>query len=135
MIDDRIDSSRREVRKFGLLFAAICAVVGGYSLYSDGTVWPWSFAGSLFFLITGLFIYPVLKPVYVVWMKFAQVLAWLNTRIILGIAFYLIMTPMGALLKVLGKDLLDQRIDRKAATYWKKREQLPFDPGRYERLF
>ena len=135
MIDEKIDSSRREVRKFGLLFAVICGLVGGYILYSDGTIWRWFFAGSLFFLITGLFLYPVLKPVYVVWMKFAQVLAWINTRIILGIAFYLIMTPMGALLKLMGKDLLDQRIDRDAATYWKEREKKPFEKERYERLF
>ena len=59
----------------------------------------------------------------------------MNTRIILGIAFYLIMTPMGMLLKLLGKDLLDKRIDRNAGTYWKDREQKAFDRERYERLF
>jgi hypothetical protein len=135
LIDDRIDASRREVRKFGLLFSAICALVGGYVLYSGGTVYIWFFAGGIFFLVTGLFVFPVLRPIYVVWMKFAQVLAWVNTRIILGIAFYLIVTPMGLLLRLFGKDLLDQRINPRAATYWKKREQTPFVRERYERLF
>ena len=135
LISDRIDASRREVRKFGFLFSAICALIGGYLLYASGEIWWWFFGGSVAFLLSALFLYSVLKPVYIAWMKFAQVLAWINTRIILGIAFYLIVTPMGLLLRLFGKDLLDQKIDRTATTYWKEREKKPFGPERYERLF
>ncbi len=123
------------MRKFGVLFSVICALIGGYIWYDSGEISLWFSGASLIFLASGLFFYAILKPVYVLWMKFALVLAWINTRIILGIAFYLIITPMGLLLRLFGKDLLDQRIDRKAATYWKMREEKPFDPGQYERLF
>ncbi len=91
--------------------------------------------GTVFFLVTGLFGYPVLRPLYLGWMKFAFVLGWLNTRLLLGVFFYLVITPTGLLLRILRKDLLDQRVDRSAKSYWKLREVKPFDPKQCERLF
>jgi hypothetical protein len=135
LISEKINTSPREVRKFGFLFAGIFGLITGYILYSSGEVATWAIVSGLAFLVSGIFLQPLLKPVYIAWMKFAQVLAWINTRVILGIAFYLIVTPMGLMLRLFGKDLLDQRIDRSAATYWKEREQKPFDKEQYERLF
>jgi hypothetical protein len=45
------------------------------------------------------------------------------------------MTPLGLLLRLRGKDLLDEKMDRKAASYWIKRERKAFDPKRLERMF
>ena len=130
-----INASRQEVRKFGLTFAALCAASVGVMLYKHNPHWPYGAAAALVFLAAGLFAYPLLRPVYIGWMKFAFVLGWINTRILLGIFFYLILAPGGLLLRLFGKDLLDERIDRSATTYWKKRDPLPFDRARYERLF
>jgi hypothetical protein len=123
------------VKKFGLMFALVSAVIGGALAYAGSPGWLWVVATMLFFLLTGLFAQPVLRPVYRVWMAFARVLAWVNTRVLLGVFFYLALTPMGVLLRLMGKDLLDERIDRKSATYWVKRPPAPFDSKRYERLF
>ena len=68
-------------------------------------------------------------------MKFAHVLGWINTRLLLGLFFYLVMTPVALVLRLAGKDLLQQRLDRSAKSYWVKREPAPTDPERYERLF
>jgi hypothetical protein len=76
-----------------------------------------------------------MKPVYTAWMLFAFVLGWINTRVLLGAFFYLVMTPLGLILRWTGKDLLDERIDRSAASYWIKRERKPFDRKRLERMF
>lgn len=132
---DRIDSSRPAVRKFGLLFAGICSLVGGYLLYAGSPAWKYLAGGVVFFLGTGLFGYPVLRPVYVIWMKFALILAWINTRILLGVFFYLIITPTGLLMRLFGKDFLSERIDRKAKSYWIPREQGTLGKSRYERMF
>jgi hypothetical protein len=130
-----IASGPREVRKFGLLFALICTLVAGYSFYKSGTAWPYFAGGAVFFLLTGLFVHAVLRPIYIGWMKFAFVLAWINTRILLGIFFYGIITPTGLLMRLFGKDLLDKKIDRSASSYWQKRDPAPIDRSRYERLF
>jgi hypothetical protein len=98
-------------------------------------MWGWVFGMSLVFLVTGLFAWKVLAPFYKAWMKLAHVLAWINTRLLLGIFFYLIVTLTGLLLRMIGKDILDQNIDRSAKSYWKRRVRQPFDLKRYERLF
>jgi hypothetical protein len=124
-----------EVRKFGYLFAVVFSIIALYSMYRGTSQWPWFLGAAAVFLLAGLVAYPVLRPVYIGWMKFAFVLGWINTRILLGLMFFLVVTPIGLILRLTGKDLLDQKIDRSAKSYWVKRERKEFDPKRYERLF
>jgi hypothetical protein len=131
----KIAGTREEVRKFGLLFAGICVLIGAYTIYRGHSTWPWFAGGALFFFATGLIGYPILRPIYIGWMKFAFVLGWINTRLILGIFFFLILTPIGVIMRIFGKDLLDERLDKNAKSYWLKREPAPFDRARCERLF
>ncbi len=135
MINAKISATREEVRKFGYMFAGICVLIGAYSIYKGHGTWPWFAAGAGFFLTTGLVGYPVLRPIYVGWMKFAFVLGWINMRVLLGVFFFLILTPVGVFMRVFGKDLLEERIDRRAGSYWKVREPAAFDKARCERLF
>jgi hypothetical protein len=130
-----INASKKEVKKFGITFGILCIAVAAYSLYHKGTAWQWLSIGSAFFFLTGLFGYSVLRPIYIWWMKFAFALGWINTRILLGLFFYLIVTPVAMVMRLLGKDIIDKKFDRTATSYWKKREKLAFDPARYERLF
>jgi hypothetical protein len=134
-LTDRIQGTREEVRKFGYLFAAVLSIIALYTLYRGTSHWLWFLGAAVVFLVAGLAAYPVLRPVYIGWMTFAFVLGWINTRILLGLMFFLVFTPIGLLLRLTGKDLLDQRIDRSAKSYWVKRERKEFDPKRYERLF
>ena len=131
---EHIDTSPQRVKKFGLLFGVIALLLTGYLLYKGSGSWVWTAAAAVFFFVTGLVVRPVLKPLYIGWMAFAFVLGWVNTRLLLGIFFYLVITPVGIVLRITGKDLLDKKIDRNAGTYWKMRERKPFEPSRYERL-
>ncbi|MFN0157105.1 MAG: SxtJ family membrane protein, partial [Bacteroidota bacterium] len=99
------------------------------------TAWQWLVGASGFFLVTGLFIHPILRPIYIGWMKFAFVLGWINTRILLGVFFYLIITPTGLLMRLFGKDFLSEKLNKNVRTYWIKREPTELDPKRYENLF
>lgn len=131
----RINASPHELRKFGIMFAAMCLVVGAYMFFKGSAHWPWFAGGAAFFSLSGLFGRAILRPLYIGWMKFAFVLGWINTRILLGLFFYVVVTPIGVAMRLFGKDLLDQKIDRPAATYWIRREKGTFDPKRCERLF
>lgn len=132
---DRINASRTHVRTFGITFAVLLGVVSAYLAYTQSDAWLWTAGASVAFLCGGLFAHPVLRPIYIGWMKFAFALAWVNTRILLGLFFYIVITPVGLVLRLLGKDLLGEKIDRSEQSYWTRREQVPFDPKRYERLF
>lgn len=75
------------------------------------------------------------KSLYALWMKFALVLSWVNTRLILFFLFYLVFTPIGLILKLLGKDLLDRKINKADKTYWKKKEINELGSSSYEKQF
>ena len=132
---ERVDASRKNVRNFGFLFGGIFLGVTLYMILRGRSAWPWTAAGAVLFAAGGAWLYPVMKPVYTVWMLFAFVLGWINTRVLLGAFFYLVMTPLGLILRWTGKDLLDERMDRGKKTYWKVRTRQPFDRKRLERMF
>jgi hypothetical protein len=132
---EKIDTSPKKLRNFGILFAVVGGLIGAWAAWHGNPAWPWWIGGGAFFLVAGFVARAILKPVYIAWMTFAFILGWINTRVILGIFFYCILTPVGLVLRWTGKDLLDQAIDRKAKSYWKKRERRAVDPKRYERLF
>ncbi len=148
---NKIDTSRDAVKKTGKAFLIAFSIVAMFIFLKHAHVegWTnWSWAEGVaalwwkVFLIAGIVIsvlsraaYPVMKPFHVAWMTFAHLLAWLNTRILLGVFFYLIVTPTGLLMRVFGKDLLDEKIDKSAQSYWKKRDRKAFNPKHADRMF
>ena len=124
-----------EVRSFGIIFSVLFLFLSAYSLYKGKHEWGWYIGASAFFLISGLFIQPILRPLQYGWMKFAFALGWFNTRLILGLVFYLIVTPVGLFLKLIRKDTLGLKFDLTVSSYWKIREKKAFDKKRYEQLF
>ena len=68
-------------------------------------------------------------------MKFAHALGWVNTRILLFLFFYLVITPVAVAARLLGKDLLAQRLDPNVDSYWIAKNEPPFDSNSYLRQF
>lgn len=79
--------------------------------------------GALFLLGSGIFVPRILLPIERVWMKFAEVLGAVMTRVILTVAFYAVITPMGVIVRFCGKDLLQLKLDKSARSYWMAVEQ------------
>jgi hypothetical protein len=132
---EKIDASPRNVRNFGYLFALICVLASALLAYKSSRAWPYLAAAGVLFLTGAVSGSALLKGVYRVWMTFAYVLGWVNARVLLGLFFYLVLTPVGLILRSSGKDLLDEKIDRKAHSYWIKRERRTLQRERLERLF
>lgn len=129
------DKSNKQLRQFGLVVAVGLTVVGGISWYRGHTTVPlvlWSAAALL--LLFGL-VYPrALAPVEKAWLKFGNVLAWVNTRIILTLLFALVVTPIGAVARLF-RDPLNRRFDGDTTTYWLPKKAAPARPETYERQF
>lgn len=135
---EKVDISRQAVRKTGKAFLIAGFVIGAILFWKhgfEGTSWRWFLGCGIALFGTAYLAYPVMKPIHIAWMMFAQVLGWISTRIVLSIFFYLVLTPGGLLIRMFGKDLLDQRIDRSATTYWRKRASRGFDPKAMENQF
>jgi len=120
---------KQELRKFGLIFAGMFilffALLLPWIWDKPSPLWAWIVAAV--FAAAGLLVPMALAPVYRLWMKIGHVLGWINTRIILGLVFFLIFAPVALLFKVLGKDTLKQRLDASASSYRIASEQPPRD--------
>ena len=88
----------------------------------------------LIFAIT-IFKVEYLKPFYKLWMKVAHFIGNIVTAVILSIIFYCIFGLVGIVTRILGKDLLNQKLDRQSKSYWLTREQKVFDKANYTRQF
>lgn len=128
-------SSRREQRAFGLVMAAAIVVVTLIHWLIRGHLALWPFYISAAFAVLGLVAPMVLKPVFVVWIKFSLLLNWIVTRLMLSIVFYLMIAPTGWLMLIFSEDPLKRRFDADAETYWEEPEDQPEDPARYENMF
>ncbi|AFY70415.1 hypothetical protein Pse7367_2151 [Thalassoporum mexicanum PCC 7367] len=110
----------KELRQFGLIMAAIAAGLFGLILpwlkQHPSPLLAWIIAAIMFSLAI---VAPVaLRPIYRIWMKIGEVMGWLNTRIILGIIFYLLVTPMGIFMRWLGNnDPMQRQLDDQRSTY------------------
>lgn len=117
-----------EGRRFGLVVGAAFLVFAGLSWWRGHTLAPYilaSLGGAL--VLAGLVIPGSLGPVYRAWMGLAHVLSRVTTPIFLGIAYYLVLTPIGLILRAVGRNPLDVR-----GTGWVRREQ---DRSDLERQF
>ena len=76
-----------------------------------------------------------MKWIYIAWMSVAFVLGFVMAHVILAVLFYLVITPIGLLAKLAGKDFLSLKLDRAAKSYWIPREKKPKSAADYERQF
>ncbi len=115
----KIKSSKQELRQFGYLMGGMVALLFGlflpWVLKQQLPTWPWIV--TLIFLTLALLLPVSLKPVYLLWMKFGQLMGWINTRIILGLVFVVIFSPVGLLMRLIRHDPLQRRLLPEATSY------------------
>jgi hypothetical protein len=122
-------------RVFGLVFAAFFAIVALLPWLSGRTPRFWSLGVSGVFAITALAVPTVLAPLNRLWMRFGLLLHGIVSPIVLGIMFFVVITPMAVLIRILGKDPLRLRFDREASTYWIRRDPPGPAPDSLDRQF
>ena len=104
-------------RGFGILFFVVFLIISIWPIINDGNVRLWSMVIALIFLILGILNSRVLNPFRKIWIKFGELLGKIISPIVLFIIFFLLVTPIGLLMKILGKDLLSIKYS-KNKTYW-----------------
>lgn len=133
-----LDPTRKDLRSFGLLVGGIFFLLGAFFWWREKgpEVLYWSFVvvGGLLVLL-GAVVPGGLRRVYMAWMSMAVVLGFVMTRVLLTIFFFLVLTPVGLLFRLIGRDVLNRKLDRDAATYWETKEYLIVDRSRFEKFF
>jgi predicted membrane metal-binding protein len=115
------DVARPPDRQFGLVFTAVFGVIGAWPLLGGRPVRWWSLGLAAAFLLAALVAPRILAPLNQIWLRFGLLLHKCVSPIILGLVFFSTVTPIGFLLRWLGKDPLRLRFDPDATTYWIER--------------
>ena len=120
-------SNNKEYRKFGITIGTVSILIAVLLLWREIKGIEYLISIGLAFILLGLIIPYFLKPIYIVWMSFAVLLGYIMTRVILTLLFGLIFIPVGLIIRVIGKDLLKEKIDHEAKSYWIHRDRNIFD--------
>jgi len=128
LIEINRNPSPRELRQFaGIWWPLFCALVGGLVWHKLGeqniAIGIWSAGGVL--AVLGLAVPAAIKPVFVGLLYVTFPIGWLVSHLLLALTFYLVITPIGLLMRLLGRDPMTRRLDRQAKSYWTPREKPP----------
>ena len=110
-------------RSFGLLFFIVFIVVGLWPVIKGETANIYLILISLFFLIFGLINSKILSPFNKGWIKLGEILGLIIAPIIMALVYFIILTPISLIVRMLGKDLLGLKFLKKQDTYWMKRKK------------
>ena len=110
-------------RSLGLVFFVVFLIVALWPLKNAEDIRLWSLVLSIIFFILGIFNSKLLTPLNKLWFKFGILLGSIVSPIVMGIVYFLVVTPTGIIMRLLGKDLLKTNKIKNASTYWIKRDK------------
>ena len=130
-----IEITRTQLRDFGLIMAGGLVLFFGLLIPwiwgAEFARWPWIAAAV--FAVLGLLVPYVLRPLYQLWLAIGEVLGWINTRILLGVVFFVIIFPIGMFMRLFGYDPMSKRFNPQTKSYRIKSDCAPDE--RLERPF
>ena len=110
-------------RSFGLVFFIVFLIVALWPLKSGEDFRSWSLVLSIIFFILGVLNSKLLTPLNKLWFKFGILLGSIVSPIVMGIVYFIVVTPIGIFMRLLGKDLLKTSKAKQPSTYWIKRDK------------
>ena len=130
-----------DLRKFswtvGAAFMVLWAVLAYVFPYllDKGRDLPFLWQIGVALAAVGTLAPPVVKPLYYAWMSMALALGYVMTRVLLTLFFFLVVTPVALVFRLIGRDPLHRKIDRQAESYWIEKLYLIDDRSRFEKFF
>ena len=109
-------------RGFGIVFFVVFLLISFWPFIEGQSLRIWALTVSLIFLVLGLLNSKILSPFNLIWVKFGEVLGRIIAPIAMGVVYFIIITPIGLFMRLIGKDLLRTKFS-KNNSYWIKREK------------
>ena len=129
-----IKAGKKELISFGYTIEIILLFVVAILFYYNNLIYQNLAIVALVLIILGAIVPLLLKPIYLTWMIFAVILGWIMTRVILSLVFYLIMTPIGLITRIMGEDFLSLK-NISSNSYWNNRDSSTELNQDYEKQF
>jgi hypothetical protein len=109
-------------RSFGIVFTIVFLIIGLIPLINSGPIRVWSLGLGAAFLLTSFIKPEILQPLNNLWTRFGLLLSKIMNPIILGILFFLVVTPIGMLMRIFSGNPMKPKFDPTAQSYWIKRD-------------
>ena len=137
MYDDlkNIRTDNKAIRDFGILIGIILLIIAGILFYKERASYELIIFLGIAFICLGLGKPIILKPFYSIWMYFAVVLGWFMTRLILGLLFYIVVSPISLISRLFGKEFLDLKTSSLNRSYWNYKDNDSISHQNYEKQF
>ena len=132
---ENIKTDNKAIRDFGILIGCIILIIAGFLFFKKSDLSLSIILFGFSFISLALILPVFLKPFYLLWMYFAVVLGWFMTRLILGLLFYIIVSPIGVLLRLFGKEFLELNKNKLNNSYWNHLENKKINRQHYENQF
>ena len=130
-----IKNDKSDFRKFGITIGLFLIILAGFLFWKGRGSFEILLASGFFLFVLGLTIPIILKPIYWIWMIFAVILGWIMTRVILGLLFYAVITPIGLFSRLSESKFRNLKWDKFKDTYWNYRTTKQLNNEDYERQF
>ena len=130
-----IKSEKSDIRKFGITIGIILMIIAGFLFWKEKESYQIFLTVGTILFVLGILVPAILKPIYWIWMVFATILGWIMTRVILSLLFYIIITPIGLILRLFGKQFIELKWDKSNSTYWNYRSRDVIERDQYEKQF
>ena len=105
-------------KSFGIVFFTFFLIIAFWPLTNGENIRIWSLVVSIVFLILGIINSKILTPLNILWFKFGLFLGKIISPIIMAVIFFLVVTPIGLLMRLFGKDVLNLKLNKKKTSYW-----------------
>jgi len=109
-------------RSFGIIFFIVFLLISVWPIMDGQEPRVWSIIISLIFLILGILNSKILTPFNLAWIKLGEILGRFIAPVVMAVIYFLIVTPIGLLMRIIGKDLLNIKFSQNSS-YWIKREK------------
>ena len=129
-------SETREARRFGVILTFLFLAIASFSFWREHPVRAVVLASASVLVLACTFVaFPLWLRLFRLWMKLAEALSWVMTRVLLSVFFYVVLTPIALLMRLLGKAPLDLAWKDGKTTYWIDKEEVEYSTERYSKQF
>ena len=136
IIDINLNPSKRDLRWFGLILFLFFLLMGGVVYWKSGTTYIANALWAIGAVLSAAYylLRPLRRPIYLGFMYLVYPIGWTLSHVMFSFIYYIVLTPIGLIMRAFGYDAIQRRIDHKATTYWVKRDA-NIESSRYFRQF
>ena len=110
-------------KSFGILFFIVFFLIGIWPLFNGEVLRIWPIPIALIFLVLGLINSKILTPLNLIWVKFGELLGKIIAPIVMALVYFVVLTPISLILRLIKKDILKLKILKNTDSYWIKRKK------------